>query len=143
MQERFVLLEGVPAGGLGAAQACLQSALGAWRPAPSLRGTAQSGVGTATPGCLSDPLCHRLLPLPRGTFSEINGHVESVFVRLYRFYTNETIESRAKDSRRAVRESGGGVCGLRRGASHRIAVPLSRLPTAARNGCHGSSHAAT
>ena len=97
MQERFVLLEGVPAGGLGAAQGCLQSALGAWRPAPRVRGTAQRGMGTATPGCLSDPLCHRLLPLPRGTFSEINGHVESIFVRLYRFYTNETIGSRAKE----------------------------------------------
>jgi hypothetical protein len=79
MQERFVLLEGVPAGRLGAAQGCLQSAVGAWRPAPSVRGTAQRGMGTATPGCLSDPLCHRLLPLPRGTFSEINGHVESIF----------------------------------------------------------------
>ena len=44
-------------------------------------------------------------------------------------------------SGRAVCESGDGICGLRRGASHRIAVPLSRLPTAARNGCHGSSHA--
>jgi hypothetical protein len=97
MQERFVLLEGVPAGGLGAAQGCLHSALGAWRPAPSVRGTAQRGMGTATPGCLLDPLCHRLLPLPRGTFSEMNGHVESIFVRLYRFYTIETIESRAKE----------------------------------------------
>ena len=54
-------------------------------------------MGTATPRCLSDPLCHRLLPLPRGTFSEINGHVESMFVRLYRFYTIETIGSRAKE----------------------------------------------
>ncbi len=44
-------------------------------------------------------------------------------------------------SRRAVRESGDGICGLRRGASHRIAVSLSRLSTAARHGCHGSSHA--
>ena len=50
MQERFVLLEGVPAGGLGAAQGCLHSAIGARRPAPSVRGTAQSGMGTAVKG---------------------------------------------------------------------------------------------
>ena len=29
---------------LGAAQGCLQSAVGAWRPAPSMRGTAQRGA---------------------------------------------------------------------------------------------------
>ncbi len=134
MQERFVLLEGVPAGGLGAAQGRLHSAVGTRRPAPSVRGTAPRGMGTATPGCLSDPLCHRLLPLPRGTFSEINGHVESIFVRLFRFYTIETIGSRAKERwlrGEQVRKSGDGICGLLRGASHRIAVPLSRLSTAA------------
>jgi hypothetical protein len=41
----------------------------------------------------------------------------------------------------AVRESGRGICGLCRRASHGIAMALSRLSTVARHGCQGSSHA--
>jgi hypothetical protein len=96
MQERFVLLEGVPAGALGAAQGCLQP-VGDWRPAPSVRGTAQRGGGHCPAGLVPDPLCHRLLPLPRETFSEIGRHAGFITVRLYRFDTIDTIGSRRKN----------------------------------------------
>ena len=48
---------------------------------------------------MPDPLCHRLSPLPRETSSEIGRHVEFIFVRLYRFYTVETIGSGAEKDR--------------------------------------------
>ncbi len=127
MQERFVLLEGVPAGGLGAAQGCLHSALGVWRPAPSVRGTAQRGMGTATPGCLLDPLCHMLLPLPRGTFSEMNGHVESIFVRLYRKNGGFT-ESSARERRWRMRSSSRSFAPYRRATFALVGRSTQWLP---------------
>ena len=38
-----------------------------------------------------------------------------------------------------MRNGGRGICGLRRGASHRTDMSLSRLSTAACYGCQGSS----
>jgi hypothetical protein len=121
MQERFVLLEGVLAGALGGAQGCLQSGVCAWRPAPSVRGTAQRGVGT---GLSAGPLFHRLPPLPRKK-SEIGRHAEVITVRLYRFDTRKGNGRGFWESGTALRESGGCICGLCRGASHRIAMSLS------------------
>ena len=122
MQERLELLEGVPAGALGAAQGCLQSGVCAWRPAPSVRGTAQSERCHA--GLSAGP-CHMLLPLPRDASSEIGRHAEFITVRLYRFDTRKGNGRGFWESGTALRESGGCICGLCRGASHRIAMSLS------------------
>ncbi len=44
-----------------------------------------------------DPLCHRLLPLRRDTFSEIGRHAEFITVRVYQVDAIDTIGSRAKE----------------------------------------------
>jgi hypothetical protein len=44
-----------------------------------------------------DPLCHRLLPLRRETFSEIGRHAEFITVRLYRVDAIDTIGSWRKN----------------------------------------------
>jgi hypothetical protein len=54
------------------------------------------GDGHCLSGLSAGP-CHRLLPLPRRTFSEIGRHAEFITVRLYRFDTIDTIGSRRKN----------------------------------------------
>ncbi len=95
---------------------------------------------------MPDPLCHRPLPLPREAFSEIHRSADmpdslpSASTGLTRS-TRWAPGERTGISGTAVRESGRGICGLRRRASHGIAMALSRLSTAARHGYQGSSHA--